>query len=60
MSERLLTTLEIAEFLQVLPVTVRVWLQRDKLRGLKLPAGDWRVHPKDLEQMLGRSRTGSG
>ena len=60
MSERLFTTLEIGELLQVLPVTVRVWLQGDTLRGLQLPGGDRRGHPKDPGQMLGRSGTGSG
>ena len=47
-----LTVPEIAEMLRVWPDTVRVWLQREKLRGVKLPGGDWRIRREDLDTML--------
>ena len=52
MSERLLTAVEVANQLQVLPMTVREWLRKGKLKGVRLPGGDWRVRPEDLDAML--------
>ena len=50
--EQLLTAAEISDQLQVLPVTVREWLRKGKLKGVRLPGGDWRIRPKDVEAML--------
>ena len=57
-SERFLTAVEISDQLQVLPMTVRDWLRNGKLVGVKLPGGDWRIRPEDLEEMLKRPRAG--
>lgn len=53
-----LTVNQVAESLQVRPETVRLWLQETKLHGVKLPGGDWRIRPEDLEEMLKRPRAG--
>ena len=47
-----LTVREVADKVRVWPETVRYWLQSGKLKGLKLPGGDWRIKPNDLEDML--------
>lgn len=47
-----LTVREVAEQLKVWRETVRVWLQQGKLRGFKLPGGDWRIRPEDVDAML--------
>lgn len=53
MTERaLLTVAQIAGRLQVRRETVRLWLQRGRLRGTKLPGGDWRVRHEDLDEVL--------
>ena len=58
-SERFLTVVEIADQLQVLPMTVREWLRKGKLKGVRLPGGDWRVPPEDLEAMLEKGGAGT-
>ena len=49
-----LTVRQISDRLQVRTDTVRMWLQRGVLRGVKLPGGDWRVKPEDFEALLER------
>ena len=46
------TVAEVAELLSVTVSTVRTWLTMGKLRGVKLPGGDWRVRQEDLDAML--------
>ena len=46
------TVADVAKTLKVLPVTVRVWLQQGKLRGIKLPGGDWRIRREELDTLL--------
>ena len=51
---------EVAELLSVTVNTVRAWLRTGKLRGVKLPGGDWRVRQEDLDAMLNvKSRSGN-
>ena len=55
----LLKVREVAESLRVWPDTVRQWLQQGKLRGVKLPGGDWRIRPEDLDDLLERVPSGA-
>ena len=53
MNEReLLTVTQVALWVNVEPAAVRHWLRTGNLKGLKLPSGDWRVRPADVEGML--------
>jgi excisionase family DNA binding protein len=47
-----LTSDQVASRLLVGPHAVRHWLRTGRLRGVKLPGGDWRIRPKDVELML--------
>lgn len=47
----MLTTHEVAERLRVKLITVQRWLKRGKLRGTKLPGGEWRVPSSEVERM---------
>lgn len=46
------TVRDVSQMLRVWPETVRGWLAQGKLKGLKLPGGDWRIRPQDFEEML--------
>jgi excisionase family DNA binding protein len=46
------TVVEVARRLSVRVETLRSWLTTGKLRGVKLPGGDWRVRPEDLDIMF--------
>jgi acetyl-CoA synthetase len=49
--ERLLTPAQVAERVQVAPLTVMGWLRKGKLKGVK--AGRfWRIRESDLEAFL--------
>jgi excisionase family DNA binding protein len=51
MSEQLLTPERVAQLLAVRPKTIRDWLKRGRLRGIR--AGRlWRIREKDLEAFL--------
>lgn len=52
----LLTVSDVADRLRVEPRTVRKWLQEQRLIGLRLPGGDWRVLPDDFAAFLSQSR----
>lgn len=53
--ERLMTPDEAAALLSVSPRTIKDWLRRGDLRGLK--AGNrWRIREKELERFLDRDR----
>ncbi len=59
MMNKLLTVNEVAERLKVTPLTVRRWLNAEKIAGVQL--GDragWRIDEKDLEAFLAERRTG--
>ena len=47
-----LTPEEVAQWLKVGYWEVRTWLQKGQLRGYKLPDGDWRIKPENVETML--------
>lgn len=49
---QLLTVEQVADALQVEPVTVRRMLKRGDLRGLKLSGKEWRIRPEDLEAYI--------
>jgi excisionase family DNA binding protein len=51
---KLFTVAEIAALLSVKISTVRTWLAKGELHGLKLPGGDWRVRQEELDRMLTR------
>lgn len=48
----MLTVKEVAERLKIGEKTVRGWLRAGKLKGSKLPNGDWRVREMDVERLL--------
>jgi excisionase family DNA binding protein len=52
----LLTVGDVADRLRVEPRTVRKWLQEQRLVGLRLPGGDWRVLPDDFAAFLSQIR----
>jgi len=37
--------------------TIRGWLRTGKLKGIKLPGGDWRIREDDLEAILLPTKT---
>ena len=47
-----LTVVRATEWLSVEPGAVRHWLRTGKMNGMKLPGGEWRVRPEDVEAML--------
>lgn len=49
---RFLTVQQAAEQLLVEAKSVRRWLKAGKLKGYRLPGGDWRIDHDDLESML--------
>ena len=51
--ERMLTSKQVAERLQVTVITVQRWLHAGKLRGTKLPGkAGWRVPESEVERLL--------
>jgi excisionase family DNA binding protein len=52
--DRLLTVRQVAELLQVHPVTVQRWLRAGQLSGIRLPADKlgWRVRRSELDRFL--------
>ncbi len=49
--ERLLTPKEAAEYMAVTPRTVKEWLRRKELTGLKVKSM-WRIRMSDLEKFI--------
>jgi excisionase family DNA binding protein len=56
----LLTVSDVADRLRVEPRTVRKWIQEQRLIGLRLPGGDWRVLPEDFTTFLKQIRVQAG
>ena len=54
--KKLLTVGEVAELLRVDPATVRVWLNDNKLKGVKLAGGVWRISEASLLEFLSEER----
>ena len=52
MVEKLLTPEEAAELMGVNADTVRNWLRRGTLKGVKLGGRIWRIKEKDLEAFI--------
>jgi len=51
-TSRLMTVQQAAKQLLVEDKSVRRWLKTGKLKGYKLPGGDWRIDIGDLESIL--------
>lgn len=51
MSERLLSPEEVAEVLSVTPKTIREWLRKGDMRGIKT-GKLWRIREQDLESFI--------
>ncbi len=49
---RLLTVEGVSDRVLLGPPTIRGWLRTGKLKGIKLPGGDWRIREDDLEAIL--------
>jgi excisionase family DNA binding protein len=51
--EKMLTTKQVAEKLQVQIITVQRWLAAGKLQGTKLPGkAGWRVSESEVDRLL--------
>ena len=51
----LMTTAEVALQLRVKPITIRRWLDRGEMTGVKTPAG-WRISKDDVDSWLNHHR----
>ncbi len=56
-SSALLTARQVAELLGVCPVTVARWTRRGTLPAIRLPSGQLRYDPEDIEAWLRQRRT---
>ncbi len=54
MGEQLYTTREVGDILRVQEATVRSWLRKGKLQGIKLPDGDYRIKESTVNEILGK------
>jgi excisionase family DNA binding protein len=57
MSGKLLTARHVADLLDVSPATVLRWTRRGDLRAVRLPSGQIRYRPGELEAWLGERAT---
>ena len=48
----LLTVGQVSDLLVIGPDAVRRWLRQGQLLGYKLPGGDWRIRPEDVDAVL--------
>ena len=55
---RLLTAQQAADCLLVEAKSIRRWLETGKLKGYKLPGGDWRINREDLDMIFQPSDSG--
>lgn len=46
----LLTVTDVATRLKLTPYTVRTYLRRGVINGIKLPSGAWRIEAAELEK----------
>ena len=51
-TSRFVTVQHVAKQLLVEDKSVRRWLKAGKLRGYKLPGGDWRIDVEDLKSII--------
>jgi excisionase family DNA binding protein len=49
---KLMTINEVADQLAVAPKTIRRWVKKGSLAGVKMPGGDWRIRPEHLDNWL--------
>ena len=53
MQEKLLTTKTVAERLEVAPDTVRIWLRKGMLKGVKVGGGRlWRISETEIDEFI--------
>ena len=53
MHEKLLTTKAVAERLEVAPDTVRIWLRKGMLKGVKVGGGRlWRISETEIDEFI--------
>lgn len=50
--EKTLTINEVANILTVAPKTVRKYIKKGQLAGIKMPGGDWRMKPEHLDRWM--------
>lgn len=60
MTARLLTCREVADLVGVNPETVLRWTRRGELAAVRLPGGQLRYRPDELEAWLAANTTGAG
>ena len=47
-----LTVDQVCQRLLIGPDAVRRWLRKGQMRGYRLPGGDWRIKPEDVDAVL--------
>ena len=53
MTDKLLTPDVVAERLAVSPATVRIWLRKGTLKGIKVGGGKlWRISESEIEEFI--------
>ena len=57
MTGRLLTARTVAELLDVAPATVLRWTRNGDLPAMRLPSGQIRYHPDELDAWMGERAT---
>ncbi len=60
MTGKLLSPEAVAEMIGVSPATVRIWLRKGTLKGIKVGEGRlWRISEKDVQEFLYKNEAGS-
>ena len=57
--KEVMTTMDVAELLDVTPVTVRRWLVSGELTGAKIPGAGWRLTADDVLAFVNKHRKAS-
>ena len=57
-SQALLTVEQVARRLAIKESTVREWLRKGRLPGVRISSKEWRIDPVDLEAFERQRRTG--
>ena len=58
--KEVMDTGDVAELLNVTPVTVRRWLASGEMTGAKIPGAGWRLTPADIAAYLNKHRPARG
>ena len=54
----LLTPQEVADELRISVFAVYDWLRRERIKGIKLPGGSWRVERSEVDRILMQGERG--